>query len=70
MRMVRIFALEGDVHLNQIVCTYLNDSGFQTKGCLNATVTYDELYHNLYDLIVSDIMLPEVDGFEFAQTVR
>ena len=28
------------------------------------------MYNNLYDLIISDIMMPEVDGFEFAETVR
>ena len=68
--MVRILVLEDDVKLNQIVCTYLSDSGFAAKGCLNANDAYDELYNSLYDLIISDIMLPEVDGFEFARTVR
>ncbi len=68
--MVHILVLEDDAQLNQIVCTYLNDSGFQAKGCQNAHDAYDELYNSLYDLIISDIMMPEVDGFEFAQTVR
>lgn len=68
--MIRILVLEDDIKLNQIVCTYLNDSGFEVKGCLNANGAYDEMYNNLYDLIVSDIMMPEVDGFEFARTVR
>lgn len=68
--MVHILVLEDDVKLNQAVCTYLNDSGFAAKGCLSAADAYDELYNNLYDLIVSDIMMPEVDGFEFAETVR
>ena len=31
---------------------------------------YDEMYNSLYDLIISDIMMPEVDGFEFAENVR
>ena len=52
------------------VCTYLSDSGFQVKGCLGARDAYDEMYNNLYDLIISDIMMPEIDGFEFAETVR
>lgn len=68
--MVRILVLEDDAKLNRTVCTYLNDSGFSAKGCLSAQAAYDELYNNLYDLIVSDIMMPEVDGFEFAETVR
>lgn len=68
--MVHILVLEDDAKLNQTVCTYLNDSGFAATGCLSAQAAYNELYNNLYDLIVSDIMMPEVDGFEFAETVR
>ncbi|MDE7284768.1 MAG: response regulator, partial [Lachnospiraceae bacterium] len=68
--MINILVVEDDVKLNQIVCTYLNDSGFHAKGCLNAKEAYDEMYNNLYELIISDIMMPEIDGFEFARTVR
>ncbi|MGN0483743.1 MAG: response regulator transcription factor [Lachnospiraceae bacterium] len=68
--MIKILVLEDDRKLNQTVCTYLNDSGFQAKGCLQAEEAYDELYNNLYALIISDIMLPKVDGFEFAENVR
>ena len=68
--MIRILVLEDDARLNRTVCTYLNDSGFQAKGCLDATSAYAELYNNLYDLIISDIMMPGVDGFEFAENVR
>lgn len=68
--MINILVLEDDVKLNQIVCTYLNDSGFHAKGCLNANAAYDEMYNNLYELIISDIMMPGTDGFEFAENVR
>ena len=68
--MVRILVVEDDVRLNQIVCTYLNDSGFQAKGCLTAEAAYEEMYNSLYELIISDIMMPGTDGFEFARTVR
>ena len=68
--MIHILVVEDDAKLNQLVCTYLSDCGFETKGCLNANDAYDELYNSLYDLIISDIMMPGVDGFEFARTVR
>ena len=68
--MINILVVEDDGTLNQIVCTYLNDSGFQAKGCLSVNEAYEEMYHNLYELIISDIMMPEIDGFEFARTVR
>ena len=68
--MIHILVVEDDEKLNRIVCTYLNDSGFQSKGCLNAQDAYDEMYNQLYDLIISDIMMTGIDGFEFARTVR
>lgn len=68
--MINILVLEDDVELNKVVCTYLNDSGFQTKGCLNAMSAYDSMYSNIYELIISDIMLPDIDGFEFAESIR
>ena len=68
--MIRILVLEDDTKLNQMVCTYLNDSGFQAKGCLHTNDAYDEMYNSLYDLIISDIMIPDIDGFEFAENVR
>ena len=55
--MVHIPVVEDDVKLNQIVCTYLNDSGFEAKGCLSASEAYDEMYQNIYELIISDIMM-------------
>ena len=68
--MVRILVVEDDARLNQAVCTYLNDSGFAAKGCLSAAAAYEEMYNQLYDLIVSDIMMPGEDGFSFAENVR
>lgn len=68
--MIHILVVEDDIKLNQLVCTYLGDCGFEAKGCLNANDAYGELYNSLYDLIISDIMMPGVDGFEFARTVR
>lgn len=68
--MINILVVEDDKKLNQIVCTYLRDSGFHVKGCMSAMEAYDEMYNNLYELIISDIMMPEVDGFELARSVR
>lgn len=68
--MIHILVVEDDAHLNKIVCTYLNDSGFEAKGCLDVNEAYDEMYNNIYDMIISDIMMPKIDGFEFARTVR
>lgn len=68
--MIHILVVDDDKNLNQTVCTYLNDCGFEAKGVWSANEAYDEMYNNLYELIISDIMMPEIDGFEFAETVR
>lgn len=68
--MIHILVVDDDATLNQAVCTYLRDCGFAPKGVLNAQEAFDELYNSLYELIVSDIMMPGMDGFAFAEAVR
>ena len=68
--MFKILVVEDDKDLNKSVCTFLNNSGYEATGCLGAESAYDEMYSTTFDLIVSDIMMPDVDGFEFAKTVR
>ena len=68
--MIHILVVDDDKDLNRIVCGYLNDCGFSAKGCLSVNDAYNEMYCELYDLIISDIMMPKTDGFEFAETVR
>lgn len=68
--MFKILVLEDDKELNRTVCAFLNNSGYEAVGCFNANEAYDALYENMIDLIVSDIMMPDVDGFEFARNVR
>ena len=68
--MFKILVVEDDKELNHTVCAFLNQSGYTATGCLNANDAYDAMYGNAFDLIVSDIMMPDIDGFEFAKTVR
>ena len=68
--MFKILVVEDDKELNHTVCAFLNQSGYEATGCLDANSAYDAMYGNTFDLIVSDIMMPNIDGFEFAKTVR
>lgn len=68
--MINILVVEDDLKLNQTVCAYLTNNGYSATGCLNPNEAYDLMYSNLFDLIISDIMMPGIDGFEFAETVR
>lgn len=69
--MFKILVVEDDRELNKTVCSYLIQNGYEAVGCPSANEAYDTMYGGtLFDLIVSDIMMPGIDGFEFAKTVR
>lgn len=68
--MFKILVVEDDRDLNRSVCSFLNQNGYEATGCLCADDAYDAMYEKLFDLIISDIMMPEIDGYEFARTVR
>ncbi|MBE5953273.1 MAG: response regulator transcription factor [Lachnospiraceae bacterium] len=68
--MFKILVVEDDKELNKTVCSFLNHSGYEAIGCTNANDAYDVLCDNVIDMIVSDIMMPGLDGFEFATSVR
>ena len=69
--MFKILVVEDDRELNRAVCSFLDSNGFEAVGCLSANDAYDAMYGGtLFDMIISDIMMPDVDGFEFAETIR
>ncbi|MBQ4427910.1 MAG: response regulator [Oscillospiraceae bacterium] len=68
--MFKILVVEDNAELNRTVCAYLTQNGFEAVGVPGANEAYNEMYANMFDLIISDIMMPGIDGFEFAKTVR
>lgn len=68
--MVRILVVEDDRELNNAVCKFLEQNGFEAAGCLDALSAYNEMYGASFDMILTDIMMPKIDGFELAETVR
>ena len=68
--MVRVLVVEDDARLNQIVCASLRAAGYEAIGCANAAQATDVLHGDGADIIISDIMMPGVDGFEFVSEVR
>ena len=68
--LVNILVVEDDVKLNQIVCAHLTKNGYSATGCFTADEAYNVMYNSLYDMIISDIMMPKTDGFAFLQNVR
>jgi DNA-binding response OmpR family regulator len=68
--MITILVVEDDEKLNRIVCAGLRDNGYHPVSCASANTALDAMTDNTIDLIVSDIMMPGIDGFKFASMIR
>jgi len=68
--MIHILVVEDDEKLNYIVCSFLNDNGYHAISCKNAMDAFDKILEETVHMIISDIMMPEMDGYEFATEVR
>ena len=68
--MVCILIVEDDVQFNRIICSYLTDNGYSVVGCHSAAQALEQMEKMSFDMIVSDIMMKNIDGFEFAEQVR
>ncbi len=69
--MFKILVVEDEKELNRTLCTYLNINGYDAVGVQSASEAYDVMYSGaVFDMIISDIMMPAVDGYEFAENVR
>lgn len=68
--MVKILVAEDDRSLNALVCAYLNENGYAFKACYNGKEALAAFERDTFDLIISDVMMPELDGFAFATKVR
>ena len=68
--MFRILIAEDDAQLRQMFCRVLTRSGFAPIPVADGQEALEVLEKDFVDLIVSDIMMPRVDGYELVQTLR
>lgn len=68
--MIKILVAEDDKALNGLVCSYLSDNGYEAEACFNGKEALDKMKTQSYDMLISDIMMPELDGYELAKAVR
>ena len=68
--MITILVVEDDEKLNKIISTYLREHGYNSVACTKVMEAFDKMIDIKVDLIISDIMMPEVDGFKLASLVR
>lgn len=68
--MVKILVAEDDKALNALVRSYLEDNGYEPTSCYDGKEAIDAMESESYDMLISDIMMPNMDGYELAKTVR
>jgi len=68
--MFKILVVEDDNELNQLFCRTLTRNGYVSFGAKDAGEALEELEKESFDLIISDVMMPGMDGFEFVRQLR
>lgn len=68
--MEKILIIEDDLAIAELMSDYLEVSGFSTQICSDGSQGLQQLNGNSYDLVILDIMLPGMDGFEILRRIR
>lgn len=68
--MFNIMVVEDDSQMRRLLCTVLTKNGYNAISAENGAVALDILDREIVDLIISDIMMPEIDGYELTRQLR
>ena len=68
--MLKILIVEDDRELRQLFAHVLIKNGYRADGVSNGREALDAMDKDYYDLIISDIMMPVMDGYELVRTLR
>lgn len=68
--MLKILIAEDDRELRQLFSHVLTKNGYAVRGVSNGREALDALDTDYYDLIISDIMMPVMDGYELVRQLR
>ncbi len=67
--MAEILVVEDDKRLNELVCRNLKLVGHRCDSLFDGAAVYEQLTGHQYDLMILDVMLPEMDGFEVMEYI-
>lgn len=68
--MSKILVVEDDKELNKTIEIYLRSEGFDVSACYDGVEALANLNNEKYDLVLTDIMMPNMDGFSLAEKIR
>ena len=68
--MFNILVVEDDQELRELFCTVLSDNGYHPLPAEDGAAALDLLEKHYIDLIISDIMMPNIDGYTLIRELR
>ncbi|MGM9535582.1 MAG: response regulator transcription factor [Intestinibacter sp.] len=68
--MFNILVIEDNKNMRKLICATLKQNGYSTYEASDGEVGLDVLDTTHIDLIICDIMMPNMDGYEFTETLR
>jgi two-component system, OmpR family, response regulator len=68
--MKKILVVEDDLSIAELQKDYLELSGFEVKICTDGQQGIKEIKENNYDLIILDVMLPKINGFDILRSIQ
>ena len=68
--MFRILVVEDEAELRELFRQVLGKNGYQAVGAADGVQALDALDNDYYDLIISDVMMPVMDGYELVRQLR
>lgn len=66
----QLLLVDDEPGLREAVQAYLEDSGYTVQTASNAQDGWAILQQSLPDLVITDLMMPQVDGYQFLQQLR
>ena len=67
---MRIWCVEDDININNLVVYTMESAGYDAKGFVNYTDFARELKIHRPDLVILDVMLPDMDGMDILESLR
>ena len=68
--MSKVLVVDDEPPILELLVLWLEEAGYETCSASNGVEGLRELYQNRPDLVVADVMMPEMDGYEFCRLVR
>ncbi len=66
----KLLLLEDDMTLNETVVDYLESIGFNVTPVYDGNSALDTIYENSFDLLLLDVNVPDINGFEILKSIR